>query len=275
MPEEPEADDTPAGESAEDPEPDSEVDADDEWEPTEEQLQRLAAALANLDEPSLKRALTTMREQSRLELAQQLNLSKATMHLGDALVPLARRKIVTANAPRRMAAAFALAEQTNEETIAALGDRSEDPTRADMLEILPGVIEHQGLPLVTLMLASYAASDAKCQAVCSELLDDDERFALPDTPEIDAEFLAEPTGIETFTATRMTPRRPRSERPARRPRRPSARPRRAGARRPPARRPHASRPSTGPSRSGRTRPDRRARLRSMAALVAWPSRLAE
>ncbi len=199
MPEEPEADDTPAGESAEDPEPDSEVDADDEWEPTEEQLQRLAAALANLDEPSLKRALTTMREQSRLELAQQLNLSKATMHLGDALVPLARRKIVTANAPRRMAAAFALAEQTNEETIAALGDRSEDPTRADMLEILPGVIEHQGLPLVTLMLASYAASDAKCQAVCSELLDDDERFALPDTPEIDAEFLAEPTGIETFT----------------------------------------------------------------------------
>ena len=71
-----------------------------------------------------------MREQSRLEIAQQLNLSKATMHLGDALVPLARRKIVTANAPRQMAAAFALAEQTNEETIAALGDRSEDPTRA-------------------------------------------------------------------------------------------------------------------------------------------------
>ena len=68
-----------------------------------------------------------------------------------------------------------------------------------MLEILPGVIEHQGLPLVTLMLASYAASDAKCQAVCSDLLDDDERFALPDAPEIDAEYLAEPTGIETFT----------------------------------------------------------------------------
>ena len=199
MPEEPEADDTSPGDSTEEPEADAEVEADDEWEPTEEQLQRLAAALANLDDASLKRGLATMREQSRLEFAQQLNLSKATMHLGDALVPLARRKIVTANAPRQMAAAFALAEHTNEETIAALGDRSEDPTRDDMLEILPGVIEHQGLPLVTLMLASYAASDAKCQSVCSGLLDDDERFALPDAPEVDAETLAEPTGIETFT----------------------------------------------------------------------------
>ena len=162
-----------------------------------------------------------MREQSRLEIAEQLNLSKATMHLGDALVPLARRKMLTANPARQMAVAFALAEQTNEETIAALGDRSEDPTREDMLEILPGVIEHQGLPLVTLMLASYAASDAQCQAVCSGLLDDDERFALPDAPEIAVEE-SEPTGIVTFTRDADDPAQAAKRAHARKPRQPSA-----------------------------------------------------
>ena len=62
-----------------------------------------------------------MREQSRLEVAEQLNLSKATMHLGDALAPLLRRKILAAPSPRQLAIAFALTEECNEEPIAALG----------------------------------------------------------------------------------------------------------------------------------------------------------
>jgi hypothetical protein len=167
-------------------------------EPSEAQLRRLTAALANLDDASLRRGFATMREQSRLEVAQQLNLSKATLHLGDALAPLARRKILAANSGRQLAVAFALVEETNERTIAALGDRSEDPSREDMLEVLPAIIEAQGLPLVTLLLASYAASDAQCQAVCDGLLDDDERFALGDPPEIDDDDTAA-VGIVTLT----------------------------------------------------------------------------
>jgi hypothetical protein len=188
----------PADGAPDDEHPDDQHRDDAEWEPTDAQASRLRAALANLDDASLRRGLATMREESRSEVAQHLNLSKATMHLGDALAPLARRKILTATRGRQLAVAFALSEQTNEATIAALGDRSDDPTHDDIVEVLPGVIDKQGLPLVTLLLAAYAASDAKSQAVCEALLDGDERFALPDPPEIDdAEEPA--TGIVTFT----------------------------------------------------------------------------
>ncbi|MGH8976591.1 MAG: hypothetical protein ACRDV7_00845 [Acidimicrobiia bacterium] len=192
----PPVDDTPDAEQPDDAQGADEQGA--EWEPTDAQADRLRAALANLDDASLRRGLATMREQSRLEVAEHLHLSKATMHLGDSLAPLARRKILTASRGRQLAVAFALAEQTNEATIAALGNSSDDPTRDDMVEALPGVIDQQGLPLVTLLLASYAASDAKSQAVCEALLEDDERFALPDPPEIDDEAEAT-TAIVTFT----------------------------------------------------------------------------
>ena len=97
---------TPEPETDETDETDIEADDeadDDDRDPTPEEiaeaeahLGRLAAALANLDDDSLRRGLASMREQTRLEVAQHLNLSRATMHLGDALVPLVRRKIATA-----------------------------------------------------------------------------------------------------------------------------------------------------------------------------------
>ena len=59
---------------------------------------------------------------------------------------------------------FALVEEVNDEAIALLGDNSEDPSRADMDAVLPALIESQGLPTVTLMVAAYACSDAECQA---------------------------------------------------------------------------------------------------------------
>jgi hypothetical protein len=179
--------------------PNGPTDTGEADEPTEGQLRTLAAALAAIDDTSLRRGLATMRESSRLEVAQYLNLSKATMHLGDALVPLARRKMVNASPSHQLGVAFALTEECNGATIAALGDRHEDPSRDDMLAVLPDVIEEHGTPMVTLMLAAYAASDAKCQAVFEELLETDERFALPDPPPVDAIDDDEPAGIVTFT----------------------------------------------------------------------------
>ena len=56
-------------------------------------LKRLEIALTTLDDESLRRGLAGITEKQRQDLAVQLNLPRATMHLGDALAPLVRRKL--------------------------------------------------------------------------------------------------------------------------------------------------------------------------------------
>jgi hypothetical protein len=162
-------------------------------------LRTLAAALANLDDASISRGIATMREQSRVEVAERLQLSKATIRLGDALVPLLRRKVLAATPSRQLSVAFALVEEANDEAIALLGDDSEDPSRADMDAVLPALIESQGLPTVALMVAAYACSDAQCQRVMGEILDTDERFVLPDPPPPEVIDEVEVVGVTTIT----------------------------------------------------------------------------
>ena len=144
----------------------------------EADVARMGEALAAIDDNALRAALSTMGEKSRAELAGVLNLPRATMHLGDALVPLVRRKLRTAAPDHQLQVLFALADKANDETIQALGDKSEDPSRDDLLAVLPQVLEHHPQPLVTAMLAGYAASDAVCRPVMRDLLDTDERFAI-------------------------------------------------------------------------------------------------
>jgi hypothetical protein len=158
---------------------DHDHDHDDvEMEIAERDVERMAASLAALDDEALRHALNGITEKSRAEIAGQLNLPRATMHLGDAWVPLVRRKLRTANPDRQLQVVFALVERVNDQTVAALGTRSDDPSRDDMIEVLPAVIDKHGAPLVTAMLAGYAASDAECRPVMRELLDTDERFAV-------------------------------------------------------------------------------------------------
>jgi hypothetical protein len=209
---EPETDE-PETDEPETDEPDAEVDdeADDEREPTAEEiaeaeahLGRLAAALANLDDDSLRRGLASMREQTRLEVAQHLNLSRATMHLGDALVPLVRRKIATAGPARQLAVGFAISEACNDATIAALGDRHDEPTREDMDLVLPDIVAEQGAAMVSLMLASYGASDAQCQPVFAAILAEDERFALPEVADFSIDESADGEGPTLVTRSART-----------------------------------------------------------------------
>ena len=145
-------------------------------------LDRLDIALTTLDDESLRRGLAGVTEKQRQELAISLNLPRATMHLGDALAPLVRRKLRGLSIDRQHAISTALTQRTNDATVEALGENSEDPSRADLDEVLPAIVEEHGVELVRLMIASYAISDAPVREVMRELLDTDPQFAIPDRP---------------------------------------------------------------------------------------------
>jgi hypothetical protein len=179
-----------------------------EHEPDEDaarHLARLAGALGALDDDDWRTGIAGMSEGSRAEMASHLNLPKAALHLGETLVPLVRRKALAAHPARQLSVAFSVTERVNGATIKALGARHEDPSHEDMLEVLPGLLGGHSPRLVTLMLASYAASDAPCQAVFAGLLDTDERFAVPPPPdlsELDEAGAAIPRLTTTPTAAR-------------------------------------------------------------------------
>ena len=69
--------------------------------------------------------------------------------------------------------------------------------------MLPAVIDEYGVELVRLMLASYAISDAPVREVMRELLDTDERFALPDELPDDVE--PSPTDLPSFGLVARVP----------------------------------------------------------------------
>jgi hypothetical protein len=183
---EPAADDPPT----DDP-PTDDASADEESEELSEQdeldLKRLDAALVTLDDESLRSGLSGITEKQRQELAVQLNLPRATMHLGDALAPLVRRKLRGLAVDRQLMVASAITNRANDATVRALGDRSEDPSREDLQEVLPAVIDEHGIELTRLMVASYAVSDAPCRDAMREILDTDEQFAIPEVPDAEAE----------------------------------------------------------------------------------------
>jgi hypothetical protein len=169
-------------------EPEADVDSTDESAPTDEELsaedeldlKRLEIALVTLDDESLRRGLSGVTEKQRQDLALQLNLPRATVHLGEGLAPLVRRKLRGIGLDRQHAVSTALTQRVNDTTVEALGDKSEDPSRADLEAVLPAVVDEYGVELVRLMLASYAISDAPVREVMRELLNTDERFTLPD-----------------------------------------------------------------------------------------------
>jgi hypothetical protein len=159
-----------------DTEADEELSAQDELD-----LKRLDVALVTLGDEALRRGLAGLNEKQLQELATHLNLPRATVHLGDGLAPLVRRKLRGLSVDRQHAISTALTQRANDFTVELLGDRSDEPSRADLDEVLPAVIDKYGGDLVTLMIASYAISEAPVRPVMRELLDSDERFALADT----------------------------------------------------------------------------------------------
>src|SRR6478672_11811531 len=132
-------------ETVEEPEIEGPVDAadtvddepgDDELSEQDEiDLKRLDTALVTLDDESLRRGLSGTTEKQRQDLAVQLNLPRATMHLGDALTPLVRRKLRGLAVDRQLVVATAITNRANDATVNALGDRSDDPSVEDLQEV--------------------------------------------------------------------------------------------------------------------------------------------
>ena len=138
-----------------------------------------------------------------------------------------------------------------------------------------GVIEHQGAAArdadARRRTRRATRSARRCARICSTTTSGSR---CPTRREIDAEDVAEPTGIATFTRDADDPAQA-AKRAARKEAKAAKREAEASQARtrPPAAQAARKRPSTGPSRSGRTHPDRR--VQSTSALVASPSRLAE
>jgi hypothetical protein len=160
--------------------------SEEEQAQAEADLEQMSRALAALDDTTLRAALAGMSEKSRQEVATHLQLPRATMHLGEALMPLVRRKLQTAAPDHQLQVLFALAQHANDQTVELLGPRSEDPTRDDLLEVLPAVIEEHGVEIVTLMLAGYTASDAVCRPVMRDILENDDRFVIGEPVPVEA-----------------------------------------------------------------------------------------
>src|SRR4051794_8673720 len=116
--------------------------SEEEEAQAEADVAKMGEALGAVTDDVLREALLHMSDKSRQDVAVQLQLPRATMFLGDGLMPLVRRKLKTAGPEHQLQVLFALAEPVNDETIKLLGDRSEDPTKEDILEVLPTVLEH-------------------------------------------------------------------------------------------------------------------------------------
>jgi hypothetical protein len=67
--------------------------------------------------------------------------------------------------------------------ITELGDKSDNPTEAELQAVLPKMIDKHGLPTVRLTLAASVAGEAAASVMLVRVLKNDEVVALPPMPE--------------------------------------------------------------------------------------------
>ena len=84
--------------------------------------------------------------------------------------------------------------------IEALGDHSDNPTEAQLLEVTPALIEAHGLPTVRLMLA--ASVEAAASVMLTRVLKHDETLALPAAATVEATLLPAPQADDETKARR-------------------------------------------------------------------------
>lgn len=75
--------------------------------------------------------------------------------------------------------AIVLSDVCLTDCITGLGDNADNPTREQLDEVLPGLVERHGLAITRLMLASVASGDAPAAPMLRRLLKDHDTLALP------------------------------------------------------------------------------------------------
>ncbi len=148
--------------------------------PTSAQRDRVVAAIAQMTNAEINAAIAELGDGEHLtNLAQILNVKKPALRSHPDPALLVRARIRSGGPGRAIVAALEIAGPCSDACIDDLGDeRADDPTKEDMLEVLPPLVAEFGEKLVTLMLSGYPAMDAPCADVFDELLDTDERFAI-------------------------------------------------------------------------------------------------
>ena len=86
--------------------------------------------------------------------------------------------------------------------IEALGDHSDNPTEAELLEATPALIDKHGLATVRLMMAGSVAGEAPASVALTRLLKHDETLALPPVEHEEVAVLPPPTADEEIKAKR-------------------------------------------------------------------------
>lgn len=75
--------------------------------------------------------------------------------------------------------ALVLTDACLAECIEELGSAAEHPSSDQLRDVLPGLVEHHGLAITQLMLASTVAGEAPASAIIRDLLKNDELVKLP------------------------------------------------------------------------------------------------
>jgi hypothetical protein len=68
--------------------------------------------------------------------------------------------------------------------IKELGDHADNPSTAQLQEVLPGLTERHGVAITRIMLAATVAGEAPASAIIRDLLKNDELVALPKVDEV-------------------------------------------------------------------------------------------
>jgi hypothetical protein len=75
--------------------------------------------------------------------------------------------------------AMVLTDASLADCIEKLGDNADNPTREQLTEVLPGVVERHGLAVTRVMLASTVAGEAAASVTIRDLLKNDDLVKLP------------------------------------------------------------------------------------------------
>ncbi len=86
--------------------------------------------------------------------------------------------------------------------IELLGDNSDNPTEAQLLEATPTLVKEFGVAVTRLMLATSVAGEAAASEMLTSVLKHDETLALPPAQKVEIELRPAPTADEAAKARR-------------------------------------------------------------------------